>query len=186
MKNILLATDFSSNAYTAALWAGELCCRRGGRLIIFHALSPVAIPKKAEDFTEAVQPEEAAQKKLDLLAYQLHSSFGISVTRLLKPGFGEDEIPALAQRLQAELIIMGARGESPDPEKELGRVSSAVLKNCCLPVICVPPANPLNFLHQIALILNQQHQLCNNPGLTLLAELSNRQNDPLMLKRGHI
>lgn len=174
MKNILLATDFSSNAHTAALFAGELCCQNGGRLIIFHALSPVSVPQNEDGSTEALKPEEAAQKKLDKLAYHLHSSFGISVSRLLKPGFGEDEIPLLAERLQVEQIIMGARGVSCSTEKGLGRVSSAVRKASCLPVICVPAEKPLNFLHQIKLILIQKQQLCNGSGQTLLTELSRR------------
>ena len=171
MKNILLATDFSSNAHIAAICAAELAARLNGRLIIFHALPPVA-QLTEEEASDKASLEEVTQKKLDALAHELHQKFGLSVSRLLKPGFAAAEIPAIAQCLKAELVVLGAQGENSLADKVLGSISTSLLENSKLPVVCVPADALLNFTHQLALILNKEQPLCNSLGSGLLMALN--------------
>ncbi len=177
MKDIIIATDFSVNAHVAALCAGELSSRLGGRLIVFHALSPMATVENNSDGNEVYRnllPEEAAQKKLDLLAMELHNRFEISVSRLLKPGFAEVEIPALAQSLKAELVVTGAQGQNMQTGRTLGSLANKLLNNSTFPVVCLPADSLWNFDRTTSLILLKQFQLCNSFGLTLLNELNSR------------
>lgn len=177
MRNILLATDFSSNAHIAALFAAELTRLVGARLVVFHALSPIA----KYDFDEDLKPEfrsleEAAQQKLDTLAHELHNKFRISVSRLLKPGFAEDEIPFIAENLRSELVVMGAHGESFRSGKALGSVATELMKNPEIPVICVPAESLWNVTQQISWVLNSTTPMSNKVGLQLLSELNVRFN----------
>lgn len=171
MKNILLATDFSSNAHVAALCAAELSARLGGRLIIFHALPP-GLGSGEEEQTKNSSMEEITQKKLDALAQELHRKFGLSVSRLLKPGFAEEEIPSIARLLKAELVVLGAQGEKNKAKEGLGTTSTCMLQNTDLPVVCVPSDALLNFTRQLSLILNKKQPLCNNLGSGLLTALN--------------
>ena len=172
MKNILLATDFSPNAHIAAICAAELTARLEGRLIIFHALPPVAQLTEEEEASGKASLEEVTQKKLDAQAHELHQKFGLSVSRLLKPGYAGAEIPLIAHCLKAELVVVGAQGENRSADKVLGSISGSLLENSKLPVVCVPADALLNFTHQLTLILNKEQPLCNSLGSGLLKALS--------------
>ncbi len=174
MKNILVATDFSPNAHIAAICAGELTCRMGGRLIIFHALSPEVRTGNEAEQEERMSVEEKAQKKLDILAYELYSRFNISVSRLVKPGRTAEKIASLASRLNPELVVMGAQGEKHCPERTLSRLASELLLNSRFPLVCVPGLDLLTLGRQLALILKQPQPLCNSIGFTLLNELNEK------------
>lgn len=174
MKNILLATDFSINAHIAALCAGEITQHLGGRLILFHALPPVFSSKNIAGKIKSYLTEEATQKKMDKLAYEVREKFNISVSRLIKPGFAEDEIPALAERLKAVVIVMGACGEGKEDGNEVGSVAREVLSKSQLPVVCVPPGNICNLNYQIKSILDKKKALCNEAGVGYLDALINK------------
>lgn len=176
MKNIVLATDFSSNAHIAAICAGEITCRMGGRLIILHALPPMAKKRNETCLTVNEKTEEAAQKELDMLAKELHGRLGISVSRLLIPGFPEEEIPVLTESLMAKLVIMGAQGEHLQQDRTLGSVSKKLIGEKNLPVICIPPEGLLNLSNLLALIIHSQHQFCNPIGFGYLTEFCRRFN----------
>ena len=176
MKNILLATDFSSNAHIAALCAGEITCRIGGRLIFLHVLSPAATLKGKEHLTENSCLEEVTQKKLDTLAHEVYSRFGISVSRLLIPGLAEKQIPDLAERLKAELLIIGAQGENGGTNKALGRLATEMLKQNNFPVVCVPAEPLLSLGIQLVHILAKKQQMCNDGGFALLTDLNKLLN----------
>ncbi|WP_017730902.1 universal stress protein [Nafulsella turpanensis] len=170
MKNILLATDFSANAQIAAIYAAELAYRLKGRLIIFHALSFSPEMLEEENVDKKKSPEGLAQQKLDIIAQEIHSRFGISVSRLIKPGTPETEIPAMAQHLKAELIVVGTQGA----KQELGfvgTVAATLLRKNDFAVVCVPPAALLNFTQQLALMVEKEQNLCNTTGLGFLSNL---------------
>jgi nucleotide-binding universal stress UspA family protein len=108
MKNILIATDFSPGACRAAVHAAQLARRSGARLILLHIFQPNETIEAEESPEEILPSEKEAQLKLDALAQELHTQYGISVTRLVKPGFATDEITALAKRMNAEVVAIEA------------------------------------------------------------------------------
>lgn len=171
-KNILLATDFSQNAQIAAICAAELARRLGGRLIIFHALPLTVDTQEEEQAEKKKSPEELAQQQLDTLATELHARFGISVSRLIKPGFPEMEIPLLAESLKVQLVVVGTKGTEKS-QGPMGSVAISLLRKNDFPVVCVPPAALLSFAQQLALMLEKEHPLGNSIGINLLTELQN-------------
>lgn len=170
MKNILLATDFSQNAQIAAICAAELAGRLGGRLILFHALPFPGGMQEEKETGKKKSPEALAQHQLDTLASELHSRFGISISRFIKPGRPEIEIPSLAESLKARLVVVGAKGTGLR-QAAMGSVADSLLRKDDLPVVCVPPAALLTFAQQLALMLEKEQQLCNTIAMSFLTDL---------------
>ncbi|MBF9254123.1 universal stress protein [Pontibacter sp. 172403-2] len=139
LKNILIATDFTDSALWAALYAAQLAHYAGGRIILLHVL-PLLKAADAED-NALIDLEAGAQAKLDALAHGLHATYGVSVTRLLRPGFAADEIPALAKRVKAELVVLGSCRK---PGAAFGYITAAILGSGNFGVLCVPPQAVFN------------------------------------------
>lgn len=174
MKNILLPTDFSQNAQTAALFAAGLARQFGARLIILHAFNPLVHQGSAGE----TDPEVAAQAKLDAKARELHQEFGVSTTRLLKPGFAVDEVLALAERVSADLIVLGAQGLSHHADSLMGKVAIELLSTERFPVICFPCLEEEEGEQELLSFLEKK-EFCNARAVQLLNELSLPQPENL-------
>jgi nucleotide-binding universal stress UspA family protein len=157
MKNILVPTDFSKNATDAAHYAAVLAQTTGARLLLFHAYqvsiamadaAALSIDLDLENF------ENLNQTRIDSLAYDLHKGYGISVTRIMRPGFATDEIPGIAQRLKADIIVMGMRGTGNLTETVLGSTTTTLLRITEEPVLCIPEGYSFEAFAHIKFILN--------------------------------
>lgn len=167
MKTVLLATDFSTSAYCAAIFAGEIAHLLGARLVVFFALSPLA--KMQDEASPVLDLEIIMQRKLDALAHEMRNRFGISVSRLLKPGFPEDEIPALAARLNASVVIAGANNDGVNSNP--GNVARELLMNNNFPVVCVPAVGKQEFSTELSCTAQHEKALSNKPGKQFLEKL---------------
>lgn len=119
MQNILFVTDLAPDALAAAGAAAARAKKQGARLILLHAYQPEiaeeavlelaenehSLSAETDNLQEAKTeaPERNLQKKLDVLANQLHHEYQISVTRLLQPNLAAPAILMLAQQLNADL-----------------------------------------------------------------------------------
>ncbi|KAA5548648.1 universal stress protein [Adhaeribacter rhizoryzae] len=156
MKNILVPTDFSQNATDAAHYAAALAHITGARLLLFHAYHVSVALADAADLSidlDLENFENLNQTQIDKLAYDLHLTHGISVTRIMRPGFAADEIPAIAQRLKADLVVMGLRGKGQAAGSKVGQITAAIIQESNVPVLCVPAGfnfnSPFNFRYQL-------------------------------------
>jgi len=158
MKNILVPTDFSQNATDAAHYAAALAHITGARLLLFHAYHVSVALADAADLSidlDLENFENLNQTQIDKLAYDLHLTHGISVTRIMRPGFAADEIPVIAQRLNADLVVMGLRGKGQAAGSKVGQITAAIIQESNLPVLCVPAGlvfqayPPFNFRYQL-------------------------------------
>lgn len=170
MKNILLATDFSQNAHMAAIHAAGLARYTGARLIIFHALDPLPLRGDMEEVSYPASEEEV-QDKLDALAAELYGLFGISITRLLKPGIVGEEILSLAEKTGADLLLIGLRGTGMQQEGLPGSITAGLLAKSSVPLVCIPADSLLNLSEELQLILHKKPEYCNPAGLQLLARI---------------
>lgn len=151
MKNILVSTDFSQPAYQAAVFAAELARQTGARLILFHAYHPAILLEEDTIWADPDMLEREVQQKMDELARELHVSFGLSITRVLKPGFAVDEMMAVAKQVRADLLVVGTEGAGKRTKNGPGKVCAEVLKKATLPVICLPPTtNFAQFASQLS------------------------------------
>ena len=139
---VLLATDGSEDASSAARAAVDLCGKTGGELHLIHAWRPAHFFPNA-----AVMPEAAArfyrsleQEARDVLSGQVRciEEAGGKVTRAhLRMGHPADEILAVGEEIGADLITTGGRGLNPLKQLLIGSVAAGVAHHADRPVMVV-------------------------------------------------
>lgn len=180
MKNILVTTDFSQPANDAAVVAAGLAQLAGARLILFHAYHPAILLEEETIWADNEVLEKEVQEKIDGLAHELHKQFGVSVTRVLKPGFAVDEILEVSKKVKADLLVIGTQGAGLRPKNGPGKICTEVLKKASLPTLCLEPGHTLEMLLQPGQPEKQPGG--NAAGLEILAACAARKNQaPVIL-----
>ena len=130
---IVLATDGSLDAQAAALAAADLARHARARLHVVHVwqAGPVALPGEAGD----TAGEERAEALLERIADAVRSAGAVDVVTHLRAGRPVDEILAVADRVEAELIVLGSRGLGPVRRTFVGSVSEGVVHHATRPVL---------------------------------------------------
>lgn len=142
MKNILIPTDFSSNAAKAVEYALPLANRLGARITLLHTYT---VPSRTGMFI-SVEPyivedaERSAREITNWLQPRLQN--GASVEVQIVRGETASTIAALAEEGEIDLILMGTQGASGLAEVFLGSVTQAVLRRTKKPVLAVPAGLP--------------------------------------------
>jgi nucleotide-binding universal stress UspA family protein len=138
IKTILVPTDGSTHADAAVDWAADLAAKFNASLSLLHVLQEnriSAYPEEIRAFARyekiVVSDLEVAQmlahRLLDLAAGRARSRGATAVDTLVTEGNAAKIIVAEANRLNADLIVMGRRGLGSLSEVVLGGVSSKVL-----------------------------------------------------------
>lgn len=110
-KTILVAVDLSEDAAPLADKAKRLAALHNAELHVIHAIEPLSFAYGGDipiDFS-SVQEEIQQQSETQLQA--LCSRLGIPLPNLhIALGRPENEIHALAEKLKADLIVVGSHG----------------------------------------------------------------------------
>ena len=142
MKRILIATDGSAAALEAIDFGLELAREQGSEVTFVHVTAPIewavypfgpldAIPNEAPD----VEQDEALRVALAKAAES-----GVAAHPVAILGDPVVELPAYAERMAADLIVIGSRGLGGVTSVLLGSVSRGVLKHATRPVLIVRAA----------------------------------------------
>jgi nucleotide-binding universal stress UspA family protein len=140
MRKILVATDGSPSANEAVGVGVELAAEHGAEVTFIHVLpaddyvvtgrlGPL-LPKPHDvdmDVSEVALREAAGAAEYAEVPYKLERISGDTV----------DEIVAVADSLDVEMIVIGSRGRGPFTSKLLGSVSQGVLSETRRPVLIV-------------------------------------------------
>lgn len=143
VRSILAATDLSGPARHAAERAAWLAREwTGSQLTLCHVFSLSAlesIRRMVEPGAENLEQSllAAADKSLGDLARELERRHGAATATRLSIGRALDEIPAAAEQLDADLLVMGARGAHFVRELLLGSTAERVLRRTRRPVLAV-------------------------------------------------
>lgn len=122
---ILFATDGSQDAALARRAAVDICSRSGSELHVAHTwgnTAPYAAPATGLDYHE--------RRAQDFLLGQLDELEGVGAVvsgSHLKRGRPAEEIAALAEELDAGLLVLGSRGLGVVERLVLGSVSEGVV-----------------------------------------------------------
>ncbi len=153
LNRILIATDGSEYAALAARVAVDLSNRTGAELHVVHAwrnLQPASLPAVAsEEYWRARERHEReAGELLEVQAEQLKSTGATVAGTHLREGRPADEIAALAEELEVDLVILGSRGLGTVKRLVTGSVSEGVVHLAPCPTLVVrggegawPPKN---------------------------------------------
>lgn len=142
MKHILIPYDFSAVGEQLLNVATELAKPLGAKLWVVHVAAP------DPDFVGfKVGPQYVRDHMADLLRQEHQdlqditkriSEKGIDAEALLVQGPTVDTLLEVAERVQADLFVVGSHGRSALFRAFVGSVSEQLLKDSKIPVLVVP------------------------------------------------
>jgi nucleotide-binding universal stress UspA family protein len=143
MKRILIATE-GSDAAAQALESGlELADEHGAQVWLLHVQPPNTLVigsylapavSRAPEHVPTPEEDEVLQH-----ATAVAAEHGIAATPVERIGPAAEEIVALADQVDADLIVVGSRGLGALGRAVLGSTSRAVLAKSRRPVLVVRP-----------------------------------------------
>lgn len=139
---IVAATDFSAYSGRVLQRAARIARQHAADLHLLHVVRPLDLyPDLAQALDELTQHdhdlEQAGQTRLDELAASLADQFSIRIRTATRLGRPHAEIAAYAQEVSADMVVVGARGESTLAELLLGSCVSRLLRVAACPVLIV-------------------------------------------------
>lgn len=143
IRTIFAPIDFSTASIRALDWAESVAKAQGARLVLFHALAPPVGPMTAPEFVP-VPPElyklaeEQSRSLLNEHVEQRRAS-GVAVEARMEPGPAAQTIVDTAEEEEADLLVVGTRGQTGLKRAFLGSVAAHVIREAPCPVLSVPP-----------------------------------------------
>jgi nucleotide-binding universal stress UspA family protein len=141
MKTILVPTDFSDGAYKAAEYAINFAKDFGGKIIICHAFE---LPAQGVNLMIDISSELEKNAKVELqkLDKKLKKEYlldgEVEVEYIALIGDLNAVLKTLTEQYDAELVIMGTKGESDFASKLFGTNTVSAIKNCKISLLVVP------------------------------------------------
>lgn len=140
VRRILVPLDFSENTGAVLEWAAHLAEEHGSRVVLLHAYHlPVEFQQLEgaylpDDFWAHVKAE--TEQTLAHYAEQLRAR-GLAVETHAREGYPATVIEEEAERLEADLIVIGTRGLSGLKHLLLGSIAERVVQHAPCPVLTV-------------------------------------------------
>jgi nucleotide-binding universal stress UspA family protein len=141
--SLLATTDFSAPARHALERAAQLAATHpGAQLTLTHVISASMLARLRSVMRDEAPAMEArvadeTQQALTELAARLSTQYACPVNTRLSQGSALDAITDLADELQSDLLVMGARGAHFVREFLLGSTTERVLRKTRRPVLAV-------------------------------------------------
>ncbi len=142
MKTILAPIDFSPITEQVIAAAADLALTLDGRVVLLHV---VVLPPNPEDFALALDRystlAETAEKSADTRLAACQATLADRSVRgetMRLTGLPRRLIPATAEKVNADFIIMGSHGHTALHDLVVGSTTHAVVRAAVCPVIIVP------------------------------------------------
>ena len=142
---VVAPIDFSASSKDSLKLAGVLARGEGASLDVLHAyeyagLAQIASATAISTTTTFQQEiEDQARRELDKSIEEAELE-GLSVERHLRVGLAAEEICALAEEVDADLIVMGSVGRSGFKRLLLGNTAERVVRQTAASLLTVKPA----------------------------------------------
>lgn len=142
IKQLLMATDFSTMSTNALQTALAICKRQHAKLTLMHVIENTYMlsPLESSGTAHAVLASliKFANEKLTDLAKQIHTEHGVLIDFIVQAGNPADEICAWALHNEIDMIAVGTHGASGFRECFLGSTAYRVVKNSPCIVLTIP------------------------------------------------
>ena len=141
--SLLATTDFSAPARHALERAAQLAAAHpGAQLTLTHVVSASMLARLRGVMREEAPAMEArladeTERSLTELAARLSTHYACPINTRLSQGIALEAITALADELQSDLLVMGARGAHFVREFLLGSTTERVLRKTRRPLLAV-------------------------------------------------
>lgn len=140
-KNILVATDLSGPAQQAAGRAARLANASGARMRLVHVLGAgvAAQLQSLIGLGSALEAKlfEATRQELQTLADEIGAAHEVQADAALLQGSVADEITREADAMNADLVVLGARGTGFLRRLILGSTAERLLRKSMRPMLVV-------------------------------------------------
>jgi nucleotide-binding universal stress UspA family protein len=136
-KRILLATDGSSHAQEALVYAQELALRDEAQVIVVYAFDPVPTYLGESWGDQVIARHVSLGEDVAKSAAQRLEKAGVDVITEVLEGPPADAILRVADVRECDLIVMGSRGHGTLASLLLGSVSHRVLAHARVPVMII-------------------------------------------------
>lgn len=140
ISTIVVATDGSPNATHAVAHAAEVAKGTGASVVAVHVFEPLALLGHLEPPVDFAAKEAQAREVLQDTWCAPLAEAGVPFTSRVVEGTPAAAIVDTAREVNADLIVLGARGLSRVQELVLGSTSTKVLHEARVPVTVVPTA----------------------------------------------
>lgn len=141
LKSILVATDFSSPSRQAANRAAMLARAAGAKLRLVHVLSASARSQLPQflGLGSAIEKTliEQTRYSLEVMAGELRAAQGVLVESALLHGAVLAEISLQVEEMNADLVVLGARGTNFMRRFGLGSTAERLLHKSQHPILVV-------------------------------------------------
>lgn len=143
MKKILAPTDLSETSGVGVRYALEMAHADGAELILVHVVAVAdewfGAPKHAGPVRDLL---EAETRRLDLFLREKFSDFAglVEVRQKVELGHPALNIVEMAEREEADLIVMSTHGRTGLDHMLMGSVTEKVVARAPCPVLTIPPS----------------------------------------------
>ncbi|WMX15510.1 MULTISPECIES: universal stress protein [unclassified Aureispira] len=138
MKKILVPTDFSENADKALDFALALANKFNAKLRLVHTYNTSAPAGHLGSINRVVKEDREKEMAAFVKATQESISFDLDIKGRCKKGYPVEMIESEAERIDADLIIMGTLGASNLSKQVMGSTASKLIKHTQFPVLAIP------------------------------------------------
>lgn len=171
MKTIIVATDLSKDANNALEYAAALARIANAKLVLYNSF--VIPPHAANTLLPASGIEKmiASNKaSLEYIALKTACTYDIEVTTVSKLAEIQEELDKLVAEYNADLVVMGMRGDSID-QKLFGNTTTSIIAHATYPVLVVPQDAKFKGMSRILFACDEKCATANTT-LTRLREIA--------------
>ncbi len=140
LRRILVPTDFTETSEHALQWALALAQRLGASVTVMHSYE---IPIIGFPDGSLIATPEIASRIADASRAALESTVerqrgrGIPLDSVLREGVAWEEINAVAESIDADLVVIGTHGRRGLTRALLGSVAENVIRTAHRPIVTI-------------------------------------------------
>jgi nucleotide-binding universal stress UspA family protein len=136
-KRIVVAVDTSPHADVVVKSAAELASLVGADVSMVTVIDTVSIPAEGEVLTLEDSERNTVNHHRYLIEKHFTNASSILIESVILYGDAADKICEVAEKVHADLVVIGSRGLSKIQSVLLGSVSEKVIKKCSRSVLVV-------------------------------------------------
>lgn len=135
MKRILVPTDFSEYAYSAAEVAARIARKTGARVYLLHVVNLLEYGDE-EEISKQLFVMKLVRKRMQEMVNQPFFE-GVNVVEALQFDLIHENITKLAKKYEIDLIVMGSHGASGIKEVIYGSNTQKIMRRSACPVLTI-------------------------------------------------